>query len=345
MTLWMVRGDKYGQYHTLALEKGFAYHASQLSDLSGTNSREDILNLLRNYQPDANEPQIRSWGSQLYAIAHLIKKDDLIAMPLKGSPQIAIGKVIGSYQYRTDLLEVHHTIPVEWIKEDIPRTVFGQDLLYSLGSARTICKIQRNDAKLRIVEILKSNKDPGLITTNEKIKTTENKSDDVEDGGQELSDVEQMAFDQIMAHIEKHLKGHNLARLVDAVLQAEGYVTKLSPPGPDGGVDILAGRGTLGFEGPKLCVQVKSSSSSSDVTVLRSLQGSMGNFKADQGLLVSWGGFNKAVEAEARMSFFSVRLWDANDLIDAVIRNYNRLSKELQNELPLKRIWALVVEE
>ncbi len=38
MTLWMVRGDKYGQYHTLALEKGFAYHASQLSDLSGTTS-------------------------------------------------------------------------------------------------------------------------------------------------------------------------------------------------------------------------------------------------------------------------------------------------------------------
>lgn len=80
MTLWMVRGDKYGQYHTLALEKGFAYHASQLSDLSGTTSREDILDLLRNYQPDANDPQIRSWGAQLYAIAHLIKKDDLICL-------------------------------------------------------------------------------------------------------------------------------------------------------------------------------------------------------------------------------------------------------------------------
>ena len=71
----------------------------------------------------------------------------------------------------------------------------------------------------------------------------------------------------------------------------------------------------------------------------------MQNFKADQGLLVSWGGFNKAVGKEARLSFFSVRLWGANDLIEAILRNYERLPEELQNELPLKRIWALVIEE
>ena len=43
MTLWMVRGDKYGQYQSLALEEGFAYHASQMPDLSETTSWEDIL--------------------------------------------------------------------------------------------------------------------------------------------------------------------------------------------------------------------------------------------------------------------------------------------------------------
>jgi len=132
---------------------------------------------------------------------------------------------------------------------------------------------------------------------------------------------------------------------VDSILKAEGYVTKPSTPGPDGGVDVLAGRGTLGFEGPKLCVQVKSSASAADVTILRSPQGTMTNFKSDQGLLVSWGGFNKAVESEARLSFFSVRLWDAKDLVEAVPRKYNRLPEELQSELPLKRIWALVIEE
>jgi restriction system protein len=38
-------------------------------------------------------------------------------------------------------------------------------------------------------------------------------------------------------------------------------------------------------------------------------------------------------------------LWDADNPIDAIERNYDRLPKELHSELPLKRIWALVVEE
>jgi len=71
----------------------------------------------------------------------------------------------------------------------------------------------------------------------------------------------------------------------------------------------------------------------------------MHTFNANQGLLVSWGGFTKATENEARLSFFSVRLWDANDLLEAIFKNYDRLPEELQNELPLKRIWSLVAEE
>lgn len=341
MALWMVRGDKYGQYQSLALEKGFSYHFSQVSDLSNATSRETVLEIQRKARPDAKESQIRSWGAQLYAIAQRIQKDDLIAMPLKNRPQIAIGKATGPYQYRTDLGDIHHTVPVRWIRDDIPRTSFEQDLLYSLGSARTVCQVTRNNAEQRVLEILKGNKDPSFAVTKDK-----NLDIDEDENGEGVStDIEQISRDQIMRHMEQHFKGHDLSRLVDAVLQTEGYITKFSPPGPDGGVDILAGRGALGFEGPKLCVQVKSSQSSSDVNILRSLKGTMQTFKADQGLLVSWGGFTKSLENEARLSYFSVRLWDANDLLEAIFKNYDRLPQELQNELPLKRTWALVIEE
>jgi len=334
MSLWMVRGDKYGKYQSLALEKGVAYHFSSVPDLSKATSRESVLELLRSERPDAKENQLLNWARQLFAIAHRIQKGDLVAMPLRSSPQIAIGRVIGPYQYRTDLGDVHHTVPVEWLRENVPRTDFKQDLLYSFGAFMTVCQIQRNNAEARVGEVLKGNKDPGFEGDT---GTDEN--------GEAPTDVKEFARDQILTHLEQQFKGHNLARLVDAVLQAERYVTKLSPPGPDGGIDILAGRGALGLEGPRICAQVKSSPSASDVTVLRALQGSMQTFKADQGLLVSWGGFTKAVESEARLSFFSVRLWDANDLIEAVLKNYERLPEELQNELPLKRIWVLVIEE
>ncbi len=100
----------------------------------------------------------------------------------------------------------------------------------------------------------------------------------------------------------------------------------------------------MGFGSPKLCVQVKSSDSPIGSKVLRELGGTMSQFKADQGLLVSWGGFKRGVEKEAKQSFFSVRLWESSDLIQAILADYDRLPDALQAELPLKRIWVLVLE-
>jgi len=71
----------------------------------------------------------------------------------------------------------------------------------------------------------------------------------------------------------------------------------------------------------------------------------MKDFRADQGLLVSWGGFKSTVLSDARRHFFDIRLWDSGSLVQALLENYAPLSDDLQAELPLKRIWALVLEE
>ncbi len=38
----------------------------------------------------------------------------------------------------------------------------------------------------------------------------------------------------------------------------------------------------------------------------------------------------------------TIRLWDADDLVRAVLANYERLPDAMQADLPLKRIWTLV---
>lgn len=43
----------------------------------------------------------------------------------------------------------------------------------------------------------------------------------------------------------------------------------------------------MGFEAPRLCVQVKSGDDPVDVTVLRELRGVMKAYRAEQGLIVS----------------------------------------------------------
>jgi restriction system protein len=94
-------------------------------------------------------------------------------------------------------------------------------------------------------------------------------------------DIEQEARDEIRDYIIRKAKGHKLSRIVASILRAKGYTTHESPEGPDMGVDILASPGTLGFGQPKICVQVKSTSSPTDRMVLDQLVGVMKKFGAD----------------------------------------------------------------
>jgi len=43
--------------------------------------------------------------------------------------------------------------------------------------------------------------------------------------------------------------------------------------------------------------------------------------------------------------FFRIRLWDSDDVIGKVAQVYDRLSPEVQAELPLRQIWTLVPDE
>lgn len=55
--------------------------------------------------------------------------------------------------------------------------------------------------------------------------------------------------------------------------------------------------------------------------------------------------FGEALAQQTAASFFRIRLWNAAELVEAVLKNYEKFSEDLQAELPLKRVWALVIEE
>lgn len=338
MALWLARAGRSGEYEDLALRSGrslIGFH--EVPDMSSVDDKEKLFEILREAYPNRPKNAIYNFRGQLWAFLKRIQVDDLIVLPLKTRSVIAIGKVKGSYEYKADNPEgARHTRLVEWIRTDIPRSSLDPDLLYSIGAFMTVCQIQRNNAEERIRAIVegKSISRPPLIGNGE-----ETGEDDVP------PDLEEYASDQIRTHISQKFRGHELTYLVTEVLKAQGYKVLMSPAGPDGGIDIIAGRGPMGFDQPRLCVQVKSSDTPVDVNVFRELKGVMDDFKANQGLLVSWGGFKQSVLNDSRRRFFEIRLWDAGDLVKEILDHYDQLSKDIQAELPLKRIWALVLEE
>ena len=333
MAVWLVRAGRHGEREDLVVSNGVAAVGwDEMPDLSRVAAREQLEELCRKHYPDEKPNTISNWVGQLWTFLKRMEKNDLVVLPLKKSAAIAIGEVDGPYQYRADFPpDSRHTRPVRWLRTDIPRTAFDKDLLYSFGAFMTVCQIQRNNAEERIRAVLDGKSTISMGLAEAQIE--------------EKVDLEQVARDEIMKYIGQKFRGHDLARLVESILIAEGYHTQRSPVGPDGGADIIAGRGPMGFDQPRLCVQVKSQDSPVDVGVLRQLQGVMNSFKATQGLLVSWGGFKSTVDSESRRLFFDIRLWDAAELVKALLENYERLPEELQAELPLKRIWGLAKEE
>lgn len=330
MAVWLVRAGKHGEREQLALEKNIsAIGWLDLPDLSNITTREQLEVLYKETYPDALQNKVKNHVGQIWAFRDRIKKGDLVVLPLKSRSALVIGEVKGDYQYRKDLPEdARHTRSVRWKRTDLPRSSVDQDLLYTLGAFMTVCQVTRNDAEKRINALLKGESQPLVGHEPE-----------------ETLDIEQYAQDQLQEFISRKFRGHELARLVNEVLRAQGYKTELSPPGADGGMDILAGGGAMGFDRPRLCVQVKSQDSPVDVGVLRELQGILKNFSAEQGLLVALGGFKNSVITEARKVYFEIRLWDANDLVQNILENYGKLREDIRAELPLKRIWALVLEE
>ena len=341
--VWLMRAGRHGEDEDTALAEGRAIIGFlDVEDLLRYKSLEELVESLLRKKPTSSRPRAENYGRQLWAFRERVQVGDVAVLPLKTrAGQIAVGRVTGPYRYADVRGQKRHTRAVDWTHPDLPRSTFDQDLLYSFGAFMTVCRIQRHDAERRVQAVLSGGRDPGAPAAATAAAELE---DDVAPDVAAGPDLAQAASDQITAFIRTRFPDHEMARLVEAVLQAEGFHTQRSAPGPDGGADILAGRGALGLDAPYLCVQVKATDEAADVKVFRELAGTMAAFKASQGLLICWGGFKQTVLREARQETFKIRLWDQNDLVQAVYRNYQKLSPEIQAELPLKPVWMLVRE-
>lgn len=339
--LWIVRAGANGERELAAIEDSRLYPGFlEVRDLAQRNDRDSILEHLKEVMPDAGAGRLKNFAAQLNQFANRISIGDLVVMPRKLTDGVAIGVVKGDYTF-DEKSSFKHSRDVEWKSESIARDVFKQDLRHSFGAFMTICEIKRNSALERVQAVLDIGRDPGSLLGAQGTVPA-NGSDDDADADDFATDIEDIAGQQIISLIKSEFAGHALADLIAEILEVEGYTTKVSPPGPDGGVDILAAGGTLGLGEDRICVQVKSGDGAANHDVVLRLIGSVSNSQAQTGLLVSIGGVNAIAQKELDNNFFKLRLWQMPDVLRALYRTYGQLSDETRSKLPLKQIWAPV---
>jgi len=271
--------------------------------------------------PDAKPGAIPLTGGQNFRFVHEAQVGDLIAYPSRNDKKIHVGRIDGPYRYDPSLEPGYPSQrPVTWL-HSLPRTDFSQGALYEIGCASSFFQLKSYAEEFIAASLGKHPKieikqDPTVALV--------------------ASDVEQSTKDYLLKTLTQNFKGHRFAHLVGDLLETMRYRTRVSPEGPDKGIDIVAFRDELGLHPPIIKVQVKSGEGNVGSPEVAALAGAIGDKGA--GLFVTLASFSKQARdfADAKGN---LRLLDGDALLDLLLEHYEDLDAKYRAEIPLKRVY------
>lgn len=322
-TVWGIHAGRTGEAESLFLKKDMiAIGWEKIGDLSKLKANRDAFKeAITKAYPDTKSNAIPILAGQPYRFIHEMKVNDIVIYPSKRSREVHIGKITGEYVYSlTAEMNYPHRRSVKWLKT-FPRTNFTQGALYEIGSAMSLFQV-KNFAD-EFVSAIEGKATPAPIIKDETVSYV-------------IEDIEETTKDFILKKLSQELKGHPLTHFVANILNTLGYRTRVSPEGPDGGIDIIAHKDELGFVPPIIKVQVKSSEGNVGDPVVSALYGKVGS--NEYGLLVTLGKYTNQAVSFAK-SKGNLRLIDGDELIELILSHYSELDSRYKGLLPLKKVY------
>lgn len=322
--IWGIHAGKTGDADTLFLEKHFiAVGWMKMGDLSKLKAdREAFKVRVTEAYPDKKPGAIPNNAGQLFRFIHEMKQGDWVVYPSKQNRQIHLGRIEGDYRFDPKTEPGYpHLRAVTWIKT-VPRTHFSQGALYEIGAAMSLFLVKNYADEFRAA--LEGKAAPMPVAQDESIAAV-------------AEDIEETTRDFVLKRLAQEVKGHPFAEFIAHLLNTMGYRTRVSPEGPDGGIDIIAHRDELGFEPPIIKVQVKSTEGSIGDPVVSALYGKVG--PGEHGLLVTLGSFTPQAKNFARAKT-NLRLIDGEELVRLIFAHYDQFESRYKGLLPLRRVFV-----
>ncbi|MBD8032904.1 restriction endonuclease [Solibacillus merdavium] len=270
------------------------------------------------------KPQTRnSWVSQVWRFSREIEIGDRIISYSKEKREYIIGSVTEAHYYDyANENPYPNTLKVKWEANTVARDQLSQSAKNSLGSVLTVFRVDQWGSEIE-----------GLLANPSIVKNPDVPPED--DETVIIEDLKSKARLMIEDKVDK-LDPWQLQDLVGGLLQAMKYNVKISPKGPDGGVDILAYKDAFGFEQPIIKVQVKHRKSTAGSPEIQQLLGA-NPLKANC-LFVSTGGFTSQAMIVAKQN--SVKLVDLEELVQLIIEWYELMPNDTRALLPLQKMYV-----
>ncbi len=170
----------------------------------------------------------------------------------------------------------------------------------------------------------------------------------IEQAAEKLSVTVEAAVDHAWTEISQFLHASDpfeFQEMVADLLRGMGYyVSWVSPPGKDNGVDVIAFNDPLGATGPRMKAQVKRWQSKVDSDGLKSFLATLS--VGDIGIYICLAGFTKDAQDYARnQETRRVTLIDARRFFDLWVENYARLADQARRRLPVVPVYFLAPSE
>lgn len=325
--MWMIRGEG-GRLYDDFRERGVAAIGwAKLANVAQPNmSRKQLTQLYQELEPDVKLGTAISGASQVWRFINEMRTDDWVVTYSPTNRTYLVGKITGAYQHKPEWAQDDMPLvrPVLWLQNEVERDALSIASKNTLGATLTVFLVSESVMQ----ELLSSAE--GLPPV---------KLPEAEESGPEtdpLAGLESLAIERIKDLVSA-LDWAEMQNLVAGLLRAMGYKTQVSPAGPDRGKDIIASPDGFGFENPRIIVEVKHRNGQMGTQQIRSFLG--GRHKDDRGLYVSTGGFSKEAYYEAERASVPLTLWTLDNLVRALVENYENTDSETKRLVPLKRTY------
>jgi restriction system protein len=293
-------------------------------------SREDFAAAVSRTYPAMRKAQAAASTGQPFRFVREIKVGDTVVTYGRSERSYLVGTAKAEYEYSPSVSEEQPNIRRVLWRGHVARDDLSVTSRNSLGAIATLFQVPAEVAT-EIEQLLTGTK-PALAHDTQ-MPLDGNADEQVNDL---YRDVQGKGFEFIKDKVNL-LDWEEMQELVAGLLRAMGYKTRISPSGSDRGKDIVASPDGLGFEDPRIVVEVKHRNSTMGSQDIRSFLG--GRHENDKGLYVSTGGFTKDARYEAERGRIPVTLMDLDDLVKALLEHYEKMDIDMQRLIPLRKIY------